>query len=349
MATKSVFQKFDNAILDDLQVSVEGYIGIPSSNLSVINDIALEECEDNYQRIKDILYPDVMNTAPFSTYKKKKMFVFPSCEVSSLRIKEAAKEHGIRITNDFEEADLFITHWNAWGEFSHGENISTTKLLGAITNYDLIADGTSVVKDYHDTTGQFVAHTRKLAEKYFSCSVHDNIFDRYFYTGMALRLAHRIKFESIPVYSIDDLLNSSSTLQPLTQQLLDDLKHYYSSYSSEDRNIADKIVCTIDYNTNFHFIYELAQECYSSISNSKDKDVRYWLDRSRLYSYYHMNRVKFIEHLHQNDKLTTETFKYLEQFTRRNISINNRDLYVFSVQIKPEYRKYLSIKKEKNE
>ena len=62
-----------------------------------------------------------------------------------------------------------------------------------------------------------------------------------------------------------------------------------------------------------------------------------------------MNRVGFIEHLHQNDKLTSETFKYLEQFTRRDISINNRDLYVFSVQIKPEYRKYLSIKKEKNE
>ena len=51
------------------------------------------------------------------------MFVFPSCEVSSLRIKEAAKEHGIRITNDFEEADLFITHWNAWDDFSHGEAI----------------------------------------------------------------------------------------------------------------------------------------------------------------------------------------------------------------------------------
>ena len=53
-----------------------------------------------------------------------------------------------------------------------------------------------------------------------------------------------------------------------------------------------------------------------------------------------------IQHLENNNELNKESFKYLEPIVRKEIRIDNRDLYVFRVEIKPEYKKFL--KDEKN-
>jgi len=45
--------------------------------------------------------------------------------------------------------------------------------------------------------------------------------------------------------------------------------------------------------------------------------------------------------LESESKLNPEAFKYLEKIVRKEISIHNRDLYVFKVSVKSEYKKYL--------
>ena len=45
--------------------------------------------------------------------------------------------------------------------------------------------------------------------------------------------------------------------------------------------------------------------------------------------------------LEENEKLDKVTFRYLEPIVRREISIQNRDLYTFKVAVKKEYQKYL--------
>ena len=45
--------------------------------------------------------------------------------------------------------------------------------------------------------------------------------------------------------------------------------------------------------------------------------------------------------LEKEEKLDSESFKYLEKIVRKNISIHNRELYVFKVSVKPEYKKFL--------
>ena len=45
--------------------------------------------------------------------------------------------------------------------------------------------------------------------------------------------------------------------------------------------------------------------------------------------------------LEREEKLTNESFRYLEKIVRTEISIHNRELYVFKVSVKPEYKKYL--------
>ena len=51
--------------------------------------------------------------------------------------------------------------------------------------------------------------------------------------------------------------------------------------------------------------------------------------------------------LEEEGKLDEENFRYLEPLVRRDIRIENRNLYVFKIQVKPEYRQYLKSKKKK--
>ena len=52
-----------------------------------------------------------------------------------------------------------------------------------------------------------------------------------------------------------------------------------------------------------------------------------------------------VQHLEKLDILDKISFRYLEDIVRKEIRIENRDLYTFRVELKPEYRKYL---KQKN-
>ena len=61
--------------------------------------------------------------------------------------------------------------------------------------------------------------------------------------------------------------------------------------------------------------------CVSEFAYRSAEDMILWLD--------------------ENDYLDQETFRYLEPIVRREIRIDNRSLYVFKIQVKPEYRHYL--------
>ena len=50
--------------------------------------------------------------------------------------------------------------------------------------------------------------------------------------------------------------------------------------------------------------------------------------------------------LDEENFLDEISFRYLERIVRKEITIHNRNLYVFKIQVKPEYRKYLKTKKK---
>ena len=74
---------------------------------------------------------------------------------------------------------------------------------------------------------------------------------------------------------------------------------------------------------------------------NRDKDVQYWLKESQFNRFSRKSAHDMILWLEQNEKLDKVNFKYLEPIVRKEIHISNRDLYVFKVQVKPEYLKYL--------
>ena len=54
-----------------------------------------------------------------------------------------------------------------------------------------------------------------------------------------------------------------------------------------------------------------------------------------------MNAEAMIKWLEEKELLNVKSFRYLEPIVRKEITINNRELYTFKVAVKKEYQKYL--------
>ena len=106
--------------------------------------------------------------------------------------------------------------------------------------------------------------------------------------------------------------------------------------------LALKIIPTIDYTKNYHLLWQFAQDCSMiTYADNRDKDLRYWVKESNFIRFNRKTAQDMILWLEKEGKLDTTTFRYLEPIVRKEISINNRDLYTFKVAVKKEYQQYL--------
>ena len=117
----------------------------------------------------------------------------PKCNVSLDRIKSALKEHGITVTNDYELADLIITHDDIYERFESGENIKSTVLMAKLWNYQTLESTAGSVLAV-DTYARDVIYDGNLASKvrYYNCITGDSLYDEWMITGMAINLAHKV-------------------------------------------------------------------------------------------------------------------------------------------------------------
>jgi len=283
----------------------------------------------------------------------KKAFILPGCPVSLPRLKEALREHSITVTNDVNKADFFVTH-DDYGQFhTDGESIRTNSMLFRMTNYEAMDISTSEnLADKHeepnvDPTIRIVFDD-KMAETYSRNSIDydQDLYEAYVFTPLAIQIAYRIRHEQIPVIKAETCLNESASKTILDEQLLNDVIRMIQHGSEEEREMVKKIIPAIDYRKKKHLIWKLAKEVNGYMYRfNRDKDMNYWMDKSNFNSYGRNSAEDMIKELEEEECLNSESFRYLEPIVRKEISINNRELYTFKVQVKEEYRKYLKIKK----
>jgi hypothetical protein len=339
MASKSVYQSYDTTALNHFGLDGAPYYGVLSSN--VVEDVLVTQDETTFLKIRDILTNSTEDSTTFKT--KKKAFVLPKCNVSLDRIKSALKEHGITVTNDYKLADLIITHDDIYDRFESGENIKSTVMMAKLWNYQTLEEtnGSVLAVDYYKGD---VIYDGNLSSKvrYYNCTTGESLYDEWMITGMAINLAYKVDSGLIGTIDVDTVIYESANKQVLDETLLEDIQKYLGSYSDEDRSIAAKVIPTIDYQQNYHLLWEFAQksERYMYYFN-RDKDVQYWLDQSNFNTFSRKSAHDMILWLEKNEKLNSINFKYLEPIVRKEIHISNRDLYVFKVQVKPEYLKYV--------
>ena len=192
-----------------------------------------------------------------------------------------------------------------------------------------------------------IVYDSKMAETYSRNSIDydEDLYESYVFTPLAVQIAYRIKHEQIPVIYAGTCLNESANKTVLDNQLMDDIIRMIKDGSSEERELVKKMVPAIDYRKKKHLLWNMAREVsgYMYIFN-RDKDMNYWMDKSNFTRYSRATAEEMIKYLEEEEYLDSESFRYLEPIVRKEISITNRDLYTFKVQVKEEYRKYLKIK-----
>ena len=343
MATKSVYQDFDNDALKYFGLETDPLYGLVSSSMG-IDKVLISQDETTYNKIHSILTVPTEDGQTFRT--KKKAFILPKCNVSQDRMKAALKEHGITVTNDYELADLIIGHDDiSTYKLNNAEKIPSTIMMNKLWNYETTlgdSDDTGVLKAIGDSGVECIV-TPQITDRvrYYDVDMNDNLLDVWMLTGMAVNLAHIIDTTDVSVIDTETVLHASATKLVLDEQLLSDLKTQLNSYN-DDKALAIKIVPNIDYTKNYHLLWQLAQDCSNlEYADNRDKDLQYWLKESSFTTFYRKSAQDMILWLEDRDLLCKTTFRYLEPIVRSEISIQNRDLYTFRVAVKKEYQQYL--------
>ena len=341
MASKSVFQKYDTDALDYFDLASDPIYGVIAG--SNVEDVLVTQDETTYSNIREIIAKPTETDQTF--INKKKAFVLPSSPISNDKIKAALKEHKITVTNDYTEADLIVTHDDFNDSFENGQTIKTTKMMYKLWNYETTSgDPTSnlSLNQMIKNCGRHVIICPKITNnmRYYALDVEDSLYDTWAITGLALNLAYEIYVGNKSTVSIETVLHTSATRQPLNDDVVDQVIRMWNA-GGDDREVAKQLLTTLDYSTNHHLMWKLTQELGSLHYDHHSKDLNHWMTASRWEFYYNLNAEALIIWMEEQGYLDKVSFRYLEPIVRKDITIHNRDLYVFKVSVKKEYQKYL--------
>jgi|TARA_B110000914_G_scaffold213060_1_gene214625 hypothetical protein len=309
---------------------------------SEVVDVYLSESQTQWTTIQDLLTTET--TSDLTTVKRA--FILPMHNVSTDRLKASLKEHKISVTNDYEKADFIIPHTNFYDSYTNIPNIPQTKLMFKVSNGYYCHDHRPLTQDYHDKTDNDVLLESRSQDTNYQHNMNYESapFDSFIFSSMSLELASLIQNEEMQVIGTDTILNQSANRIPITQQLIDDITKMADSYSATDDDVemAGKIIPTIDPTGEPYLLYESATMLDNvSYKFNRNKDVMYWMDKHNIYNLSRKNAEEAIKYFDEKGQLDSRCFKSLEVKCREQIQINNRELYTFKVQVKPEYRKYM--------
>ena len=346
MANKSVYQDFNTDALTYFGLEEDTIFGVLSGSGTIdIVKVLCTQDQTTYERINTILTVPTEDSTTFRT--KKKAFILPKCTVSQDRLKAALKEHNITVTNDYTLADLIIGHEDiSTHRLENADNIPSTIMMNKLWNYETTKGRSNAIHPKEIAiynSGLEVLLTPKLIEsvRYYDLDITSSLYDEWMITGMAINLAHLIDTTNVSVIDPETVLYSSANKIILDEELLANLYAQLNAYG-DDKALALKIIPTIDYTKNYHLLWQFAQDCNNiTYADNRDKDLKYWIKESNFNHFNHYNAQDMILWLEKKQKLDKITFKYLEPIVRKEINIDNRDLYTFKVSVKKEYQQYL--------
>lgn len=341
MASKSVYQKYDTDALDYFDLASDPIYGVIAG--SNVEDVLVTQDETTYSNIREIIAKPTETDQTF--INKKKAFVLPCSPISNDKIKAALKEHKITVTNDYTQADLIVTHDDFNDSFENGQTIKTTKMMYKLWNYEVTSgdpNSNLSINQMVQNCGRHVIICPKITNnmRYYNLDVEDSLYDTWAITGLALNIAYEISIGNKSTVSVETVLHTSATRQPLNDDIVDQVIRMWNA-GGDDREVAKQLLTTLDYSTNHHLMWKLTEELGSLHYDHHNKDLNHWITASRWEFYYNLNAESLIIWMEEQGYLNKVSFRYLEPIVRKDITIHNRDLYVFKVSVKKEYQKYL--------
>lgn len=345
MAKKSVYQDFDPAGLKHFGLSTAPVYGVVDNQRTQVHEVIVFNDECAYNKIRKTLSkPNTTVSSIKSLPKKQKAFMLPLSPVSLSRAKAACKAANMTLTNDYEAADVIITHDKFHDKHRHGNKISNTLLMSTLWNYETITSSNnkvSVIEQFYTDTRQAVI-CDMVDIQAWKVNQGRSIYEGFLLTGMAVNIAFRIATMNVSCIKADDLIREAILTQPITEELIQDLAHQIKSHDPDTVNLAGMILPTVDYTSNLHLLWKFAQDVGDNMYlYNRSKDVKAWIQASKFNTFCHYTAQAMIQYLEEEGKLDSISFRYLEPIVRKDIKIFNRDLYIFKVEVKPRYKQYL--------
>ena len=337
MAKKTIFQDIDYTAIDDLNILDTREFGT-YINSGAVKTLLHTESSASFERVEALLTES--SGSKVQSFSGKKVFVLPSCNVKGDRVKSALREHKLVVTNDYELADLIITHDNV--TCHSDDTVRTTSLMQKMNNKYLINE--SPTQDYYEDTGNYTIWDSKLdvGHNMYNFVTTSAPYTLRLISGLAINLAKLIQDKTVDIIHVDDVLYSSGNVQILTETLMEDLTRMMNG-SEDDYKLAATIIPTISPKSDPIMLWNFCKSNEQNFSYRyrNEKDIKYWMNLIDYTSLVCMEAEAYIAYLIRRDAMTTEAFKQLEPICRKDIYISNRELYNFTVQLKPEYQQYL--------
>lgn len=256
------------------------------------------------------------------------------CPVSSDRVKHMAKNNNLKLTNDYLNADCLVTHNNLENHYYRNQRPNTTALFILNENNTIytfenkIENIASVVNNNYMWFHNAKRHT-------YMKEWHESIL---LIKNKTLDIAYLIDTGVIKnVKNIETISKNSQMLVAMDEKLLDLLVGMTNSSNKDDIAIAGKIIPTLKQDENFHLLWQFYQRVYNlSTKFPRNKDVLHWIEQN-CYDYSTLSAIQLIRTLHEDSKLTNDSFKYLEAIARKEVYVVKGDIYKCTFSIKPEY------------
>jgi len=329
---KSIFQPINDAAVAHFNLDSEPLYGV-QDNDGVFNNIIATNDDDLYTKVLNVLQVDVNKL--FDSNKYEKVFVMPNHNVGLDKIKELCKEYGIRLTNNYDQADLILTHdyinkrsdEDDW-TYENGEKITNRIPLFTIWNYN----------SYTRSNGDNVILS--LCESRANLTFNERLMEEHCISGLALNVAHKVDTNECEIFHLDTFVVSSAETQVMDEDLCETLLSMADG-TMEDWNVAKKIIPSIDTTKNLHWIWKFAYNVsYYRMNTGRDKNLDHWKNLVNWDKITGCSSSEAIEYFESKNLLCKDSFKYLENIARGEIEIQNRSIYTFKVKVKKKYEKY---------
>lgn len=313
------------------------------SRLGIVYEIGVDDCRKitklfNGKEDKKIMKGD-------------RVFVLSGCKVPQFKIKEFCRGIGAVMVSEIEDATIFVGNNRIYQEHE-GYGTATIDSLSMIMdmtygeaysekgmddNFTGKIDG--VLRQYYPdpvTTARFTKYLSATAS-YVSIG---SVRQMFCITPYAARVAYEILSRSIPTITEESLFKQLPTAAVLDKHLCEQTIAMMRSSDEENHKVAHEILANSDYSNSDLYLFKIAKESFFQINSSRYKNVRLFVQESKLSAFYAYSEEGFLKHLMENGKLDKEAIEVLMPVIAADVKAtlqrNRSSVFNIKLELRPD-------------
>lgn len=249
-------------------------------------------------------------------YSKLKVgYILNHCQYSKKYIRKCAVSRGVKITTDLSKADFVICHSSIGNE--NNKHIDSSPLYRSTLYYygNIYISGSEIDDDYY---------------RHYDRSYHTGVFNLEY-----LNVIYRSHEEDLTVIHCNKFCEMKNEI---TIDVVDQL---YAMWNNKEYDLINELLLNLTVKDPVAKWY-----CYQKLWSYKygdraSRDAKKWFQVNNINEFSGYDESELIAKLHNENRLSKENFRFLEEAARKRVFLVNAEIYKAKVSLKDEYKKYL--------